>query len=101
MQTKKGVIEDVKSMRGPNIDSDHFLVKAVIKQKLSVIYKKKSKPVLKWNKINLQNPLKLKEYRSKLYKKMVNLAPKQEIGDEWEQIKAAIVDAARRNTDTR
>ena len=60
---KKGVIEDVKTMRGPNIDSDHFLVKAVIKQKLSVIYKKKLKPAVKWNKINLQNPSKCKEYR--------------------------------------
>ena len=26
---------------------------------------------------------------------MTNLAPKQEINDEWEQIKAAIVDTAR------
>jgi len=51
-------------MRGPNIDSEHFLVKAVIEQKLSVIYKKKLKPSLKWSKINLQNPSKLKEYIS-------------------------------------
>jgi len=56
-------------MRGPNIDLEHFLVKAVIKQKLSVINKKKLKPALKWNKINLQNPSKLKEYRSLLHNK--------------------------------
>ena len=82
-------------MRGPNIDYDHFLVKAVIKQKLSVIYKKKLKQALKWNKINLQNPSKLKEYRSLLHNKLINLAPKQETDEEWEQIKIAKVDAAR------
>jgi len=92
---KKGVIENVKTMRGPNIDSDHFPVEAVIKQKLSVIYNKKSKPALKWNKINLQNPSKRKEYRSLLHTKLINLVPKQEISDEWEQIKTAVVDAAR------
>ena len=92
---KKGVIEDVKTMRGPNIESDHFLVKAVIKQKLIIMYKKKSKPALKWNKINLQNPSKLKEYRSLLHTKLMDFVPKQEINVEWGQIKTAIVDAAR------
>jgi uncharacterized membrane protein YfhO len=92
---KKGVMEDVKSMRNPNIDSDHFLVKTIIKQKLSIIQKKKQKTLLKWNKINLQTPLKLKEYRSLLHNKLINPTPKQEIDDEWEQIKTAVVDAAR------
>jgi hypothetical protein len=91
----KGAIEDIKSMRGPNIDSDRFFIKTIIKQKLSVIHKKKQKPVLKWNKINLQTQLKLKEYRSLLHNKLINLTPKREIDDEWEQIKTAIVDAAR------
>jgi len=59
------------------------------------MYKKKLKPVLKWNKINLQTPLKLKEYRSLLHNKLINLESKQEINDDWEQIKTAIVDAAR------
>jgi len=56
-----------------------------------VQYIKKLKPVLKWNKINLQNPSELKEYRPPLHNKLINLAPKQETDDELEQIKTAIV----------
>ena len=39
--------------------------------------------------------LKLKEYRSLLHNKLINLEPKQEINDKCEQTKTAIVDAAR------
>jgi len=31
---KKGVVENVRTMRRLNCDSDHFLVKTIIKQKL-------------------------------------------------------------------
>ena len=92
---KKGVLGDVRSMRGPNTDSDQFLVEAVINQQLTATHKKKLQPVLKWNKINLQNLSKLKEYRSLLHNKLINLAPKQEKDEELEHIKTAIVDAAR------
>jgi hypothetical protein len=52
---RKKVVEDVRSLRGPNIDSDIFLVKATLKQKLPNMYKRKSAPTTKWNKINMQN----------------------------------------------
>jgi endonuclease/exonuclease/phosphatase family metal-dependent hydrolase len=56
-QNKKEVIEDVITLRGPNIDSDHFLLKVTLKQKLLNIHKKKFAPTIKWNKTNMQNPL--------------------------------------------
>jgi exonuclease III len=49
-QNKKEAIEDVRSLRGRNIDSDHFLLKTTLKQKLPNTYKKKPIPLTKWNK---------------------------------------------------
>jgi len=64
-QNKKEVIEDVRPLQGPSIDSDLFLLKATIKQKLPYIYKRKPIPLIKWNRINLQIPVNLDniEYR--------------------------------------
>ena len=49
---KKQVIEDVRTLRGSNCDSDHFLVKVVVKQKL-IITQKEFVKKLRWNISNL------------------------------------------------
>jgi endonuclease/exonuclease/phosphatase family metal-dependent hydrolase len=35
---KKELVKVVRSMRGPNIDSDHYLLKVIVNQKLQKIY---------------------------------------------------------------
>jgi len=40
---KKDLIEDVRSLRGPNVDADHYLLKIIISQNLPKIYTKKNK----------------------------------------------------------
>jgi hypothetical protein len=63
-QNRKEVTEDARSLRGPNIDSDNFLLKATLKQKLSNTYKRKSAPTTKWNKTNMQTAIKPTHHRA-------------------------------------
>jgi len=39
---KKELVEDVRTMRGSNIDSDHYLLKKIANQNLPKIYLKKN-----------------------------------------------------------
>jgi hypothetical protein len=59
-----------------NCDSDHFLVKTIIKQKLIRTQNKAGKQK-KWNQSNLQNPARLQQHRLCLYNKVIGKEVKQ------------------------
>jgi len=90
---KKGGVEDVRTMRGLNCDSDHFLVKSIIKQKLIGTQMKTIKQ-RKWNQTNLQDHAMLKQYRTWLHNRLRGKEVQQDIEGEWTQIKEAIIESA-------
>jgi predicted choloylglycine hydrolase len=90
---KKGVVEDVRTVRGLNCDSDHFLVKTVTKQKL-IRTQNNAVKQKKWNQSNFQNPAKIKQYRSCLYNKLIGKEIQQDTEEEWKNIKETITESA-------
>jgi len=50
--------------------------------------------LIKWNKTNLQDPRKLRQYRILLHNKLENTPDTSNINEEWERMKEAITDAA-------
>ena len=57
---KKKIVESVRTLRGLNCDSDHFLVKTIIKQRLITMPRRNMENRKKWNLDNCRNPLKLR-----------------------------------------
>ena len=93
---KKDLTEDVRAMRGPNTDSDHFLLTLIVTQNLPKMYLKKNRAQTgTWDKTNLKNPFKLQEYRTALHTKLMRQTQHQDVEQEWEQIKKAITEAAK------
>jgi hypothetical protein len=77
INSSKELIKDVRSITGPHIDSDNFLVKTIFNQKLPAVYNINPTLIKKWNKLNLQNPVKLKQYRKILHEKLSHINKKQ------------------------
>jgi endonuclease/exonuclease/phosphatase family metal-dependent hydrolase len=68
---KKKTVQDVRTLRGPNCDSDHFLVKTIIKQRLIPTPRRNIENRKNWNMDNIRNPLKLRHYRQKIHEKLL------------------------------
>ena len=88
------MIQDVRTLRRPNCDSDHFLVKVKMIQTLIRMQKNNNIQRKQWNRKNLQSKEKLKQYRQSLYNKLETMKECEDANIEWQQIKDSILNAA-------
>ena len=89
-------ILDVKSCRGADCDSDHYMVKIKYRQRISTIGKLNTQKSIKYNIDKLKEGINAKEYRNKI-EESLQLLPninQQQVEDTWKDIKQVIYTAA-------
>jgi hypothetical protein len=81
-------ILDVKSCRGADCDSEHYMVTIKYRQRISTVEKLSTQRSIKYNVENLKERNNAKEYRNKI--KLLQILPNtvdQQVGAAWEDIK--------------
>lgn len=84
---------DVKTCRGANCDSDHYLVKAKIRQKITSSAKAKGDRQTKWDIEKLKSEEVLKEYQNKVTEVLAGVHNNEDMEKEWSNIESAITNA--------
>jgi hypothetical protein len=89
-------ILDVKSCRGADCDSDHYMVKIKCRRRISTVGKLSTQRSIKYNVENLKEGNNAKEYRNKIEELLQTLpnTEDQQAGAAWEDIKQVIYKAA-------
>ena len=93
-QNKSSMIQDVRTLRRSNYNSDHFLVKVKMIQTLIRMQNNNNIQRKQWNRKNLQSKEKLKQYRQSLYNKLETMKECEDANIEWQQIKDSVLNAA-------
>jgi hypothetical protein len=89
-------ILDVKSCRGADCNTDHYMVKIKYEQRISIIEKLSAQRSIKYKVENLKEGTNAKEYRNKV-QELLQILPNtedQHVEAAWEDIKQAICKAA-------
>ncbi|XP_055385015.1 uncharacterized protein LOC129614453 [Condylostylus longicornis] len=89
-------IINVRSYRGANADSDHYLVGAALRQRIANVAKKRGAKRTKWDSDKLKDNNILQEYQNTIYLQLHTLeGHNQTIDEEWNEIENSIISAAR------
>jgi hypothetical protein len=78
-----------------NCDSDHFLIRTIIRHKISRTCQKKQKCKYKWDINKLENKEKKKDYQDNVTEKLRKIERKQYVNEEWISIKNVILETAK------
>jgi hypothetical protein len=78
---KMRIIHDVRSKRGYNCDSDHFLIQIKIKQKL-MIDKNRQTLKRKWDRQSLNQKEKISQYQEKIHSKLQEIREETDINQD-------------------
>jgi len=81
-------------MRGANCDSDHFIIRTIIRHIISCTYQKKQKYKLRWDIHKLESKDKKNEYEEYITGKLRQIERKQDVNEEWIIVKNVILESA-------
>ena len=86
---------DVTSCRGPSCDSEHFLVKVTLRERLSNALKNQGRTRKRWNIDKLKNEENLNLYEQKINEKLEDTSGIPDVQTEWNKIENVMVEAAK------
>jgi len=89
---RPSTIQDVRTLRGPNCDSDHFLVRATIKQKITTNYEKRKQS---WDTNRLNSREIVHKYQENIETQIDKIEVRADINEEWTNIKTIILNSAK------
>ena len=89
-------ILDVRSARGPNCDSDHYMVRAKLKERLAVVNNSQGPKKLKWNIEKLKESEQSQIYQDTIKRKLEELQTQEQEQREqqWNTIKKVVIETA-------
>lgn len=90
-------IIDVRTCRGPNCDSDHYLVKTVLRERLSNVMKGKAQRRVKWDVEKLKNGTETLNFEKAIIEKMRGTEDTEGTGiDEgWKRIEKVLIESVK------
>jgi len=88
-------VENIRTYREANSDSDHFLVRARLKQKIALIIRNRIENQKRWNIDKLDETEVQGHYQQEIQKKLQGKPPSNDTEEEWTHIKEVIITSAQ------